>query len=156
MHSTPPPPARRREANSLIHRVRPRLRVSSRGVSQLSRRGQGDRCRKCGNRIEWYRLSAQQPLRLHPHERPAARGPAARRRHVSSGVAYPGGGGSSWYHLAHIIACPARDMAPLAELTGLRRALTVSTLRPVDAGHRSGAYLGARNGQSLCPLRRRG
>lgn len=134
MRSTPPPPARRWDGSPLAHRVRRSLHVSPDGVSRLLRCGQGDRCRECGNRIEWYHRGAQRPVRLHPHELPAARVPAVCRWHVSSGVAYPGGDGSSWCRLPHAAVCPARDTPPTPpELTGLRRSLAVNTRRLIDA-----------------------
>ncbi|MFJ8351689.1 DUF6083 domain-containing protein [Streptomyces sp. NPDC094153] len=135
MRSTPPPPARRWDGSPLAHRVRRSLHVSPDGVSRLLRCGQGDRCRECGNRIEWYHRGAQRPVRLHPHELPAARVPAVCRWHVSSGVAYPGGDGSSWCRLPHAVVCPARTAPPPPpELTGLRRSLSVNTRRLIDAG----------------------
>ncbi|WP_231628072.1 DUF6083 domain-containing protein, partial [Streptomyces sp. Z38] len=114
MRSTPPPPARRWDGSPLAHRVRRSLRVSPDGVSRLLRCGQGDRCRECGNRIEWYHRGAQRPVRLHPHELPAARVPSVCRWHVSSGVAYPGGDGSDWCRLPHAVVCPARDVPPVS------------------------------------------
>lgn len=135
MRSTPPPSARRWDGSPLAHRVRRSLHVSPDGVSRLLRCGQGDRCRECGNRIEWYHRGAQRPVSLHPHELSAARVPAVCRWHVSSGVAYPGGDGSSWCRLPHAVVCPARDTPPTPpELTGLRRSLAVNTRRLIDAG----------------------
>ncbi|MFF4795076.1 DUF6083 domain-containing protein [Streptomyces sp. NPDC001276] len=135
MRSTPPFPARRWDGSPLSHRVRRSLHVSPDGVSRLLRCGQGDRCHDCGNRIEWYHRGAQRPVRLHPHELPAARVPAVCRWHVSSGVAYPGGDGSGWCHLPHAAVCPARDTPPPSpELMGLRRSLAVNTRRLIDAG----------------------
>ncbi|MFF7772525.1 DUF6083 domain-containing protein [Streptomyces massasporeus] len=135
MRSTPPPPARRWDGSPLVHRVRRSLYVSPDGVSRLLRCGQGGRCHDCGNRIEWYHRGAQRPVRLHPHELPAARVPAVCRWHVSSGVAYPGGDGSSWCRLPHAAVCPARDTPPPPpELMGLRRSLAVNTRRLIDAG----------------------
>nr|WP_241844870.1 DUF6083 domain-containing protein [Streptomyces silvensis] len=135
MRSTPLPPARRWDGSPLAHHVRRSLHVSPDGVSRLLRCGQGDRCRECGNRIEWYHRGAQRPVRLHPHELPAARVPATCRWHVSSGVAYPGGDGSSWCRLPHAVVCPTRDTPPPPpELTGLCRSLAVNTRRLIDAG----------------------
>ncbi|MYX99885.1 hypothetical protein GT045_35070 [Streptomyces sp. SID486] len=136
MRSTPPPPARRWDGSLVSHRVRRSLHVSPDGVSRLLRCGQSDRCRECGNRIEWYhRGTHRQPVRLHPHELPAARVPASCRWHVSSGVAYPAEDGSSWCRLPHAVVCPARDVPPAPpELTGLRRSLALNTRRLLDAG----------------------
>ncbi|MDX2520767.1 MULTISPECIES: DUF6083 domain-containing protein [Streptomyces] len=53
MHSTPPFP--HRWDGSRVHvRVRRSLCVSNDSASRLVRCGQSDRCRDCGNRIEWY------------------------------------------------------------------------------------------------------
>ncbi|MFI0234936.1 DUF6083 domain-containing protein, partial [Streptomyces sp. NPDC017086] len=136
MRSTPPSPARRWDGSLVSHRVRRTLRVSPDGVSRLLRCAQSDRCRECGNRIEWYHRGTQrQPVRLHPHELPAARVPASCRWHISSGVAYPAGDGSSWCRLPHAVVCPARDAPPAPpELAGLRRSLAVNTRRLIDAG----------------------
>ncbi|MFF5044708.1 DUF6083 domain-containing protein [Streptomyces nigra] len=133
MRSTPPPQDRHWDGSRRSHHVRRSLHVSPDSVSRLLRCGQGDRCRECGNRIEWYHRGTQRPVRLHPHELPAARVPAVCRWHVSSGVAYPGGDGSSWCRLPHAVVCPDRDVSP-PELTGLRRALAVNTRRLIDAG----------------------
>ncbi|MFJ3981327.1 DUF6083 domain-containing protein [Streptomyces fungicidicus] len=136
MRSTPPPPARRWDGSLVSHRVRRSLHVSPDGISRLLRCGQSDRCRECGNRIEWYHRGTQrQPVRLHPHELLAARVPASCRWHVSSGVAYPAEDGSSWCRLPHAVVCPARDVPPAPpELTGLRRSLAVNTRRLIDTG----------------------
>lgn len=117
------------------HRARRCLQVTPGSVSRLLRCGQGDRCRDCGNPIAWYYRSDSQPVRLHPRELPAAWVPAACRWHVSSGVAYPAGDGSSWCRLAHSVVCPARDTSPPPpELAGLRRSLAVRSRRLIDAG----------------------
>ncbi|MFD5720929.1 DUF6083 domain-containing protein [Streptomyces sp. NPDC127036] len=104
-------------------------------VSRLMCCGQSDRCRDCGNRIEWYHRSSQRPVRLHPHELPSADVPASCRWHVSSGIAHPAGDGSSWCRLPHAVLCPARDTSTAPpELAGLRRRLAVNTRRLIDAG----------------------
>ncbi|PJM91462.1 DUF6083 domain-containing protein [Streptomyces sp. CB01373] len=135
MRSTPPSATRHWDGSPIAQRVRRSLQVTPGGVSRLLRCGQSDRCRECGNRIEWYHRGTQRAVRLHPRELPAARVPAACRWHVSSGVAYPAGDGSSWCRLPHAVVCPARK-APAAptELAGLRRALAVNTRRLIDAG----------------------
>ncbi|MGW0955339.1 DUF6083 domain-containing protein [Streptomyces sp. NPDC001212] len=115
--------------------MRRSLQVTPGGVSRLLRCGHSDRCRECGNRIEWYRRGSQRTVRLHPRELPAAWVPAVCRWHVSSGVAYPAGDGSSWCRLPHAVVCPAREApAPPPEVAGLRRALAVNTRRLIDAG----------------------
>ncbi|WP_327322586.1 DUF6083 domain-containing protein [Streptomyces sp. NBC_01210] len=134
MRSTPPSP--RRWDGSLIHvRARRYLRVNADGASRLLRCGQSDRCRDCGNRIEWYHHTNERPIHLHPHELPAENVPATCHWHVSSGVAQPAGDGSGWCRLPHAMLCPARDGLPsIPELTGLRRALAVNTRRLIDDG----------------------
>ncbi|WP_089102866.1 DUF6083 domain-containing protein [Streptomyces hyaluromycini] len=138
MRFTPPrrPPARCWDGSPVVaHRERRTLRIAPDGGSRLLRCGQSDRCRECGNRIEWYRRSHQQPVRLHPHELPAARVPATCQWHVSSGVAYPAGDGSRWCRVPHAVVCPAREASPVSpELAGLRRSLAVNSRRMIDAG----------------------
>lgn len=116
------------------HRVRRSLQVSPDGVSRLLRCGQSDRCRDCGNRIEWYHRGNERPVRLHPQELPAVRVPAECRWHVSSGVAHPSGDGSDWCRLPHAVVCPARNTPPPPpELAELRRSLAVNSRRLIDA-----------------------
>ncbi|MGW4732638.1 DUF6083 domain-containing protein [Streptomyces shenzhenensis] len=130
------PPSRHWDGSPVLaHRVRRSLQITPDGVSQLLRCGQSDRCRECGNRIEWYHRSNHRPVRLHPHELPAARVPATCRWHVSSGVAHPAEDGSSWCRLPHAVVCPARDTPPAPpELAGLRRSLAVRSRSLIDAG----------------------
>ncbi|WP_330301533.1 MULTISPECIES: DUF6083 domain-containing protein [unclassified Streptomyces] len=135
MRSTPPASRHWDGSPVLAHRTRRSLQVTPDGVSRLLRCGQSDRCRECGNRIEWYHCGNRRPVRLHPHELPAARVPVACRWHVSSGVAHPAGDGSSWCRLPHAVVCPARDTPPSPrELAGLRRSLAVRSRRLIDAG----------------------
>ncbi|MEV8548049.1 DUF6083 domain-containing protein [Streptomyces sp. NPDC051572] len=135
MRSTPPASRHWDGSPVLAHRAHRSLQVTPDGVSRLLRCGQSDQCRECGNRIEWYHRSTHRPVRLHPHELPAARVPVACRWHVSSGVAHPAGDGSSWCRLPHAVVCPARDTPPSPrELAGLRRALAVRSRRLIDAG----------------------
>ncbi|WP_455354645.1 DUF6083 domain-containing protein [Streptomyces sp. SYSU K217416] len=134
MRSTPPSP--RRWDGSYSHvRAGRSLRVSSDSASRLLRCGGCDRCRDCGNRIEWYHRTNERPIPLHPHELPTKSVPAAWHWHVSLGVAHPAGDGSGWCRLPHAMLCPARDNLPaVPELTGLRRALAVNTRRLIDSG----------------------
>ncbi|MFD6432080.1 DUF6083 domain-containing protein [Streptomyces venezuelae] len=130
MRSNPSPPVRHAAAPP-----RRSLRVASDSGSRLLRCGQSGRCRACGNRIEWYHRSTQQPVLLHPYELPSARVPAVRRWHVSSGIAHPAGDGSSWCRLLHTVVCPASDASSTPPpLTGLRRTLAVNTRRLIDTG----------------------
>nr|WP_045297110.1 MULTISPECIES: DUF6083 domain-containing protein [Streptomyces] len=111
------------------------LRIEHDSPSRLLRCAQRDRCRECGNPVEWYHRSFARPVRLHPREVPAAEVPAAYRWHVSSGVAHPAGDGRAWCRLAHAPVCPARDAAPEASaLDGLRRDLALHTRRLIDTG----------------------
>lgn len=101
MRSTPAFQTRHRNGSPIAARPRRLLQISPDSPSRLMRRGQRDRCRECGNRIEWYLhgYPHRRPVRLHPGELPAARVPAACRWRVSSGVAYPAGDGSGWCRL---------------------------------------------------------
>ncbi|WP_225858941.1 DUF6083 domain-containing protein [Streptomyces albicerus] len=112
------------------------LRLDPGGASRLLRCGQRDRCRDCGNPIEWYLRGNEQPVRLHPRELPAAAVPESCRWHVSSGVAHPAGDGSAWCRLPHAVVCPARDADPatVSGLAALRRSLAVNMRRLVDSG----------------------
>ncbi|WP_123970103.1 DUF6083 domain-containing protein [Streptomyces sp. TLI_185] len=136
MRSTPPSAARHWDGSPVVaHRMRRSLQVTPGGASRLLRCGQNDRCHDCGNRIEWYHRDTQRSVRLHPHELPSARVPAGCRWHVSSGIAYPAGDGSSWCRLPHAVVCPTRDVPPAPpELAELRRSLAVNTRRLIDAG----------------------
>ncbi|MFD3840257.1 DUF6083 domain-containing protein [Streptomyces sp. NPDC058642] len=138
MHSPTSPAARHWDGSPLVRRVHRTLQVAPDGASRLLRYGQGDRCRECGNRIEWYHRATgtpRQSVRLHPRELPAARVPAGWHWHVSSGVAYPAGDGSRWCRVPHAALCPARDALPVApELAELRRLLAVNTRRLIDTG----------------------
>lgn len=135
MRSTPPPSRRHWDGSPVTVHARRFLRVTPDGPSRLLRCGQNDRCRDCGNRIEWYQGVNQRPVRLHPPELPVAEVPDSCRWHVSSGVAHPAGDGSSWCRVAHDMLCPARDTPPSPpKLAGLRRRLAVNTRRLTDAG----------------------
>lgn len=134
MRSTPPSP--RRWDGSFVHvRARRSLRVDGDSASRLLRCGQSDRCRDCGNRVEWYHRTGERPIRLHPQELPAEKVPATCHWHVSCGVAHPAGDGSGWCRLPHAMLCPAHDALPVVpELAGLRRALAVNSRRLIDSG----------------------
>ncbi|MEU3786376.1 MULTISPECIES: DUF6083 domain-containing protein [Streptomyces] len=112
------------------------LLVEPDSPTRLLRCAQRDRCRECGNPVEWYHRVCDRPVRLHPRELSAAEVPADYRWHVSSGLAHPAGDGSAWCRLAHAVVCPARDGASVTTpaLTGLRRVLAVNTRRLTDAG----------------------
>ncbi|MCX5006681.1 DUF6083 domain-containing protein [Streptomyces sp. NBC_00638] len=111
------------------------LRIEHDSPSRLLRCAQPDRCRECGNPVEWYDRNLARPVRLHPRELPAAEVPTAYRWHVSSGVAHPAGDGRAWCRLAHATVCPARDVElEPSVLDGLRRTLALNTRRLIDTG----------------------
>ncbi|MEU5340455.1 DUF6083 domain-containing protein [Streptomyces sp. NPDC020766] len=132
----PSPVPRRWDGSPVLAHPRRSLCVDPDSPSRLLRCAQRDRCRECGNQVEWYQRVRDRPVRLHPQELPTAAVPADHRWHVSSGLAYPSGDGSAWCRLTHASVCPARDAdaAVVPELTGLRRTLAVNTRRLVDAG----------------------
>ncbi|MGW2696967.1 DUF6083 domain-containing protein [Streptomyces sp. NPDC001296] len=135
MCSTPPPAARRWDGSPVHVPARRSLRVAPDAVSRLLRCGQSDRCRDCGNRIEWYQRGRHGAVRLHPGEVLVSAVPAACRWHVSSGVAHPSHDGTPWCRLPHAVLCPARPVPQAApELAELRRMLAVNTRRLIDAG----------------------
>ncbi|MFI0813874.1 DUF6083 domain-containing protein [Streptomyces echinatus] len=135
MPSTPPPSRRNWDGGPVTVHARRSLRLTPDSPSRLLRCGQSDRCRDCGNRIEWYHGINQRPVRLHPHELPVADVPDSCRWHVSSGIAHHASDGSSWCRLPHAVLCPTRDTPPTPpELAGLRRRLAVNTRRLIDAG----------------------
>ncbi|MFJ6083206.1 DUF6083 domain-containing protein [Streptomyces sp. NPDC092369] len=133
MHYSPLP-RRRNSGPALAHPRRP-LCVDSDSPTRLLRCAQRDRCRECGNSVEWYQRVRDRPVRLHPQELSAAVVPSDHRWHVSSGLAYPSGDGSAWCRLTHASVCPARsaDSVAAPELARLRQALAVNTRRMVDA-----------------------
>ncbi|MEH0420831.1 DUF6083 domain-containing protein [Streptomyces sp. B21-083] len=132
----PSPVPRRRDSSPAPVHPRRSLCVDPDSPTRLLRCAQRDRCRECGNPIEWYQRVRDRPVRLHPQELSATAVPADHRWHVSSGLAYPSGDGSAWCRLPHASVCPARNADTVAapELTRLRRALAVNTRRLVDAG----------------------
>ncbi|WUQ66860.1 DUF6083 domain-containing protein [Streptomyces canus] len=140
MCSTPPPPpaaaaARFWDGRPVHVPARRSLRVAPHAISRLLRCGQSDRCRDCGNRIEWYQRDRHRAVRLHPGEVLVSAVPAACRWHVSSGVAHPSHDGTPWCRLPHAVLCPARPAPQEApELAELRRMLAVNTRRLIDAG----------------------
>ncbi|MEU9961235.1 DUF6083 domain-containing protein [Streptomyces sp. NPDC050982] len=117
---------------------RPRrpLRVAATSPSRLLRAGQSGRCRRCGNRIDFYQRTDQRPIALHPAELTAAHVPESCRWHLSSGIAHLHGDGSSWCRIPHAVLCP--DRTPVTRtgphLEAVRRQLAVRTRRLIDAG----------------------
>ncbi|CAM5691589.1 putative protein OS=Streptomyces canus OX=58343 GN=AQI96_37045 PE=4 SV=1 [Streptomyces canus] len=111
------------------------LRIEHDSPSRFLRCAQPDRCRECGNPVEWYDRSIARPVPLHPREVPAAEVPIAYRWHVSSGVAHPADDGRAWCRLAHDLVCPAREAAAAGSaLDGLRRVLALNMRRLIDTG----------------------
>ncbi|MFD7608442.1 DUF6083 domain-containing protein [Streptomyces mirabilis] len=132
------PGSRRRWDGSYAngHRLRS-LRVDPAGPPRIPRCAQSDRCRECGNQIEWFQRSDEGPVCLHPVELPTDGVPARLRWHVSSGVAHAAGDGSPWCRLAHAAVCPAHDAVfppDAAALAFLRRRLALNTRRLIDCG----------------------
>ncbi|WSQ15134.1 DUF6083 domain-containing protein [Streptomyces sp. NBC_01231] len=117
------------------HPHRP-LRVSATSPSRLLRAGQGGHCRRCGNRIDAYQRTNQQPIALHPAELATVHVPEACRWHLSAGIAHPHGDGSAWCRIPHHLLCPRRTptlrLGP--HLEAMRRQLAVRTRRLIDTG----------------------
>ena len=124
------------DGSPVQHHQRRSLRIDPDSPTRLLRCAQRDRCRECGNPVEWYHRVADRPVRLHPEELPVADVPADYRWHVSSGLAHPAGDGNAWCRLAHAAVCPARDAGATSvpALTRLRRVLAVNTRRLRDTG----------------------
>ncbi|MFJ1673305.1 DUF6083 domain-containing protein [Streptomyces bottropensis] len=112
------------------------LRVAATSPSRLLRAGQSGRCRRCGNRIDFYQRTDQRPIALHPAELTAAHVPEPCRWHLSSGIAHPHGDGSAWCRVPHTVLCPDRTpTTPTGpHLQAVRRQLAVRTRRLIDAG----------------------
>ncbi|MBV1942376.1 hypothetical protein KUF83_38415 [Streptomyces sp. BV286] len=68
--------------------------------------GPSGRCRRCGNRIDFYPRADQRPFAVHPAELAIAHVPAAWRWHLSCGIAHPYGDGSAWCRIPHTMLCP--------------------------------------------------
>ncbi|MCX4826831.1 DUF6083 domain-containing protein [Streptomyces sp. NBC_01142] len=112
------------------------LRVAADSPSRLLRTAQAQRCRDCGNRIDWYTRSHGRPVGLHPQELDAAAVPVSCRWHVDSGIAHAAGDGTRWCRIPHSVLCPAREPTELLtpQLAELRRRLAVGTRRLLDSG----------------------
>lgn len=120
------------------HRTRPHrsLQVSPTSPSRLLRAGQTSRCRRCGNRIDWYQRADGRPLALHPTELTTAHVPVGCRWHLSGGIAHPHDDGSDWCRIPHALVCtrhtPATRLDP--HLQALRRQLAIHSRRLIDSG----------------------
>jgi len=125
-----------RDGSPRTARPRRPLRVAAASPSRLLRTGQSGRCRRCGNRIDFYLRADQRPIALHPAELATAHVPAACRWHLSCGIAHPHGDGSAWCRIPHTMLCP--DGTPTApagpHLEAMRRQLAVRTRRLIDTG----------------------
>ncbi|MCQ9178674.1 hypothetical protein KMT30_06440 [Streptomyces sp. IBSBF 2953] len=117
------------------HPRRP-LRVSATSPSRLLRTGQSGHCRRCGNRIDIYQRTDQQPVALHPAELASDHVPEACRWHLSEGVAHPHDDNSTWCRISHHVICPRHTPAPHLgpHLQALRRQLSLCTRRLIDTG----------------------
>jgi hypothetical protein len=73
---------------------------------------------------------------LHPAEQPTAEVPEDCRWHLSGGIAYPSGDGSSWCRIPHRLLCPHRTVPEQAgiHLNDLRLRLALRTRRLIDTG----------------------
>jgi len=116
--------------------VRRPLRVAATSPSRLLRAGQSGRCRRCGNRIDFYQRADGRPIALHPAELTAAHVPGSCRWHLSSGIAHPHGDGSAWCRIPHAVLCPRRTLTCRIgpPLESVRRQLAVRTRRLIDTG----------------------
>ncbi|WP_405541047.1 DUF6083 domain-containing protein [Streptomyces phaeochromogenes] len=125
-----------RDGSPRTARPRRPLRVAAASPSRLLRTGQSGRCRRCGNRIDFYPRADQRPIALHPAELATAHVPAACRWHLSCGIAHPHGDGRAWCRIPHTMLCP--DGTPTApagpHLEAMRRQLAVRTRRLIDTG----------------------
>ncbi|MEY2244874.1 DUF6083 domain-containing protein [Streptomyces sp. BF23-18] len=117
------------------HTRRP-LRVTATSPSRLLRIGQSSRCHQCGHRIDRYQRADQRPIALHSTELDASQVPASYRWHLSGGIAYPHGDGSTWCRVPHLALCPGRTPAAQTGpyIDSLRRQLAVRTRRLIDTG----------------------
>ncbi|MFS8202566.1 DUF6083 domain-containing protein [Streptomyces sp. CWNU-52B] len=117
------------------HPRRP-LRVAATSPGRLLRAGQNGRCRECGNRIDFYPRTDQQPIALHPAELATTHVPDTCRWHLSCGIAHPHGDGSAWCRIPHAALCPKRTPTTPADphLDAVRRQLAVRTRRLIDTG----------------------
>ncbi|WP_324608410.1 MULTISPECIES: DUF6083 domain-containing protein [Streptomyces] len=136
MCSSPTPGRHWDGSPRLAARPRRWLRVAADSPSRLLRSAQRDRCRHCGNPIEWCYRANGRPVPLHPTELPCAAVPTDERWHLSSGIAHPAGDGSAWCRIPHHMLCPARTTppAPTPQLRDLQRRLALRTRRLKDAG----------------------
>ncbi|MES9524131.1 DUF6083 domain-containing protein [Streptomyces capoamus] len=120
---------------SLPHRRS--LQIAEHSASRLLRAGQTGRCRRCGNRIDWYPRSDGRPIALHPAEVATSDASAGCHWHLSSGVAYPHDDGSGWCRIPHTVLCPQQPTharTTSARLASLRRELSLSSRRMINAG----------------------
>ncbi|WP_060905432.1 DUF6083 domain-containing protein [Streptomyces scabiei] len=110
------------------------LRVTATSPSRLLRAGQSGRCRRCGNRIDFYQRTDQRPIALHPAELTAADVPESCRWHLSSGIAHPHGDGSTWCRVPHAMLCPDRTPTTRTgpHLDAVRRQLAIRTRCLID------------------------
>ncbi|MEU0785378.1 DUF6083 domain-containing protein [Streptomyces sp. NPDC006173] len=136
MHPNTDSPQRHWDGSPRTACPRRSQRVTTTSPSRLLRTGRGDRCRRCGHRIDWYQRADQRLIALHPTELDASRIPSPARWHLSSGIAHPHGDGSAWCRIPHLALCPARTpTAPAGQhIESLRRQLAVRTRRLIDTG----------------------
>ncbi|MFG2030494.1 DUF6083 domain-containing protein [Streptomyces sp. NPDC048825] len=136
MHPNPLSTGRHWDGSPRTTHPRRPLRVAAASPSRLLRTGQSGRCRRCGNRIDFYQRADQRPIAMHPAELATAHVPVSCRWHLSSGIALPHGDGSAWCRIPHAVLCPERTpTAPVGpHIQAVRRQLAVRTRRLIDTG----------------------
>ncbi|MFD5559089.1 DUF6083 domain-containing protein [Kitasatospora griseola] len=118
------------------------LRIDPNSPTRLLRSAAASTCRFCGNHIEWCYRTDGSPVPLHPAELAATNVPPPKRWHLASGIAHPGGSGSSWCRIAHTALCPANSPhtgATTPTLTELRRTLALNTRHLANNGFQPAA-----------------
>lgn len=136
MRPRPTPAHRHWDGSPRTPHTRRPLRVSATSPSRLLRTGQSGHCRRCGNRVDIYQRTDQQPVALHPAELATDQVPEACRWHLSGGIAHPHGDSSTWCRISHHTICPRHTPpSPLGpHLETLRRQLALRTRRLIDTG----------------------
>jgi hypothetical protein len=101
------------------------LRISTHSLSSMLGRDRQDRCRWCGNRVEWFETFERSRVPLIPVEFPAARVPVRYRWRVDQGIAYLGSD-QGLCRIKHSSVCPmlehdTLDPAMVTVVDSLRR-----------------------------------
>jgi hypothetical protein len=105
-----------------------------------------DRCRFCGNLLEWCQRTDERLIAMHPVELPTRQIPPRMRWHMAAGIAHHGDAGSRWCHIPHPVICPAitpdRPL-PAPAIDALRRYLSLRTRVLIDQGFQPAPALSA-------------